>query len=135
MFVAICASIFFSSDPSSLLFFLPFFLSFFFSFFFFFFEMRCQPSQLVPLFSAKEKRGEKKRERERERETERQRETERETERERENYDNTKLRLFYCFWYKHSNFYQVFYKNLFLSSLTIEYPQENLWSINRKQRS
>lgn len=98
VFDAICASIFLSSDFSS---------------FFFFSALRCQPSQPVPLFSAKRKKKERER-----------------------NTMNTKIRIFFFSVSGTStvHFHWVFYKNLFLSSLTIEKPQENLWSISRKQR-
>lgn len=58
--------------------------------------------------------------------------------RERErNTMNTKIRIFFqqASGTSTVHFHWVFYKNLFLSSLTIEKPQENLWSISRKQRS
>lgn len=48
---------------------------------------------------------------------------------------NTKIRIFFSVSGTSTvHFYWVFYKNLFLSSVTIEKPQENLWSISRKQR-
>lgn len=101
----IWASIFLSSDFS---------LSFLSFTFFFFFELRCQPHQPVLLLSAR-KIKRKKREKE-------------------SNALNTKIKFFSVSAVSSVHFHWVFFTNLFLSSFTIGYAQENLCFIRRKQR-
>lgn len=80
----------------------------------FFFELRCQPHQPVLLLSAR-KIKRKKREKE-------------------SNALNTKIKFFSVSAVSSVHFHWVFFTNLFLSSFTIGYAQENLWFISRKQR-
>lgn len=98
----------FAAICASIFFSSDFFL--FFSFLFFFLKWGASRASLC-LFSAKRKK------------------------REREKYHEHWNKIFFSVSCTSSvHFYWVFYKNLFLSSLTIENPQENLWSISRKQR-